>query len=277
MNAQDIKKALFDYFRPPEWACFDELRDGNGLACSRSFDMWAINCYPSNGHRTIGVEIKVSRSDFLRELNKPVKREQIETYAMETYFACPLGMLKPDELPEKWGLMTVSEKGARIARRAVQRDQIQLDIFFFASVCRRAAEVEGHARNNAQKEIELKAWMADAEKYLREKWNSYLDEHEKQFIENARNGAIKELCGEGLRELQNLMNQELGWSYEANDIAKRLLAFYNHVKAGKHVESQISKVKKTLESALLELNKFEVGKKAAGSLLDGVEHKEWPE
>lgn len=256
MTSSDIKKSLFVYFRPPEWACFDELRDGTGLACSRSFDMWAINCFPSNGHRTIGVEIKVSRSDFLRELNNPAKREQIETYAMETYFACPLGMLKPDELPEKWGLMTVSDKGARIAKRAVQRDQLQLDIFFFASVCRRAAEVEGKARGNEAREQELKAWMAETDVYLREKWDKYRDENEKRFIELAKRNAIKELLGEGLDELRHLMNQELGWSYRDDDFAQRLIAFYNHVKAGKHVDSQIQKVTKTLQAALTELNKF---------------------
>lgn len=258
MTSKDIKNALFAYFRPPEWAGFDELRDGTGMACLRSFDFWAINCYPSTGHRTVGIEIKISRSDFLRELNKPAKRESIEAYAMETYFACPLGILKPDELPEKWGLITVSEKGARIAKRAVQRDNITFDLNFLASVCRRSAEIVASKEGLERRQAELKADIAESEKYLRDKWDEYLKDHEELLIHTAKAKAVEELIGDGIDELRRLMDKELGWANGNRDIAQRLVAFYRHVKAGKHVENQLKNVKNTLERTLNELNKLEV-------------------
>lgn len=262
MTSAEVKNALFAYFRAPEWAGFDELRDGTGSACMRSFDFWAINCYPSTGHRTVGIEVKVSRSDYLRELNKPGKRESIETLAMETYFACPLGLLKQDELPEKWGLITVSDKGARIAKRAVQRDNINPDLSFFASVCRRSAEIVASHEGLERRRAELAKLISDDEAYLRDKWSAYEKEHKQWFIREAKKEAIEELLGEGVRELRQLMNMELGWSFDDNCLGARLVAFYNHIKAGKHVENQMAKVKKTLEATLAELNKMDAKKSA---------------
>ena len=48
------------------------------------------------------IEVKVSRSDFLRDRKKPHRQELgMGNYR---YYCCPDGMIKPDELPENWGL-----------------------------------------------------------------------------------------------------------------------------------------------------------------------------
>jgi hypothetical protein len=57
---------------------------------------------------SVVVEVKVSRSDFLADRNKPHRQQG----GMGTwrYYMAPTGVLKPEDLPERWGLLEV---GAR--------------------------------------------------------------------------------------------------------------------------------------------------------------------
>jgi hypothetical protein len=58
------------------------------------------------------IECKVSRSDFLSD-----KKKQHRTKGMGNwrFYCCPKGMIKKEELPEKWGLIYVDEnKKAKI-------------------------------------------------------------------------------------------------------------------------------------------------------------------
>ena len=52
------------------------------------------------------IETKISRSDFLADFKKNHRQEGfgIGNYR---YYACPSGLIKPEELPEKWGLIYV--------------------------------------------------------------------------------------------------------------------------------------------------------------------------
>lgn len=58
------------------------------------------------------IEVKVSRSDFLADKKKPHRAKGMGNWR---FYCCPKGMIKAAELPEKWGLIYVDEKGkARI-------------------------------------------------------------------------------------------------------------------------------------------------------------------
>lgn len=60
------------------------------------------------------IETKISRSDFLADFKKSHRQEGcgIGNYR---YYACPTGLIKPEELPPKWGLIYVDteKKNAR--------------------------------------------------------------------------------------------------------------------------------------------------------------------
>jgi len=62
------------------------------------------------------IETKISRGDFLADFKKAHRQEGcgIGNYR---YYACPTGLIKPEELPEKWGLIYVDliKKSARAA------------------------------------------------------------------------------------------------------------------------------------------------------------------
>lgn len=59
---------------------------------------------------TVVVEVKCSRADFLADARKP-HREQGEGMGRFRYFMCPEGLIQPDELPTRWGLLYVTARG----------------------------------------------------------------------------------------------------------------------------------------------------------------------
>ncbi|MBJ7539872.1 adenylosuccinate synthase [Marinomonas transparens] len=60
---------------------------------------------------SVVVESKVSRSDFLADKKKPHRNGEVLGMGTFRYFICPEGMISPDELPEKWGLLWVNSRG----------------------------------------------------------------------------------------------------------------------------------------------------------------------
>ena len=49
------------------------------------------------------IEVKVSRADFRADLAKPERR--IGGLGLYRFYLCPVGMIEPHELPERWGLL----------------------------------------------------------------------------------------------------------------------------------------------------------------------------
>lgn len=63
-------------------------------------------------HESVLIECKVSRGDFLGDQKKKHRQKGMGNWR---FYACPAGMIKVNELPEKWGLIYVNEDGkARI-------------------------------------------------------------------------------------------------------------------------------------------------------------------
>ena len=67
-------------------------------------DVWATNRSTS----TI-IEVKTSHSDFLNDKKKYARTEQACACRQQVgnyrYYLCPEGIIRPDELPEGWGLL----------------------------------------------------------------------------------------------------------------------------------------------------------------------------
>jgi hypothetical protein len=59
---------------------------------------------------TVLVEEKVSRGDFLADARKP-HREVGNGVGLFRYYMCPAGLISPDEVPERWGLLWVDQRG----------------------------------------------------------------------------------------------------------------------------------------------------------------------
>lgn len=120
------------------WVHAEHVRNGTGFygysehsgLCTgplRTADYIAVDMWESAGHRIIGHEVKVSRSDWRRELADPSKGDAWAQWCHEWYVVAPKDVVRSQELPEGWGLITISEymgttarHGLRMSRRSIR-------------------------------------------------------------------------------------------------------------------------------------------------------------
>lgn len=96
-----------------------ECKDGPTHSANHfRMDAWAMTKSWSNP-RTIGYEVKVSRSDFLND----TKYQKYLGLCNELYFVSSPGIIKVEELPQEVGLIEVTSTGTRLItkRKAAYR------------------------------------------------------------------------------------------------------------------------------------------------------------
>lgn len=128
-------------FAAPHYGLIKNVGDGTGARNYRWADWLAMGLWPSRGLTLIGIECKVSRTDWLKELKTPEKAEAIAKYCDEWYLVVgDSKIVKPDELPANWGLMVPSKSGLRVAKPAVKLSPVPVDRSFLAAIFRRINE-----------------------------------------------------------------------------------------------------------------------------------------
>lgn len=65
-----------------------------------------------NSDSCMVIEVKVSRSDFFADLKKPFRTSNDNPLGTYRLYLTPEGMITPDELPPKWGLLYVNKRGS---------------------------------------------------------------------------------------------------------------------------------------------------------------------
>jgi hypothetical protein len=80
-----------------------EVRNATGFDASRSIDAVTMSLWPSLGLELAGMEIKISRSDWLRELKDPAKASTTFEYFDRWYLVAPREVAQMDEIPGPWG------------------------------------------------------------------------------------------------------------------------------------------------------------------------------
>lgn len=71
----------------------------------------AIGLKTAEGTETITIEVKVSRADFLADKKKPFRVYPECGMGNFRYYLCPEGLVNEGELPERWGLLEVGQRG----------------------------------------------------------------------------------------------------------------------------------------------------------------------
>jgi hypothetical protein len=99
-----------------EYAFFTEVRDGAAHSATISIDAVTMSLWPSRGLAIEGWEVKVSRSDWRRELMNPAKAEAACKVVDKFWVVAPRGVVAEGELPEAWGLLMVqrSREGLKL-------------------------------------------------------------------------------------------------------------------------------------------------------------------
>lgn len=89
--------------------------------CSEKFPVVAIelrsycaeipDVFGINGCHTAVIEVKMSRGDFFKDREKLWRKCPSLGVGDFRFYLCPEGLIKPDEVPEKWGLLYADAKG----------------------------------------------------------------------------------------------------------------------------------------------------------------------
>lgn len=147
MTADKIIRVLMDYHKKYSCLVFRELRRGVGYSYDRTIDLFTFETWPSRGFNRIAYEVKISRSDFVREIRDPSKRAGFRKFANEFYFATPPGLLSPGEIPSDTGLIEISETGRRKIIISSPHIENPPDWGFLASLARRLVQQEDKGIN----------------------------------------------------------------------------------------------------------------------------------
>ncbi len=122
------------------YAVFFELRDGTGIYAGQSMDAFVMDLWPSGKLTRYAYEIKISRNDFLHELDQPDKRKWGMDVSNEFWFVCAPGVAKNDEIPQGCGLMVCSKNAKNLRRvlRATYREAEDFNMIQVAAILRAA-------------------------------------------------------------------------------------------------------------------------------------------
>lgn len=100
--------ALFRYFAGSQWAVVDEVTLPGQLK-SRRIDLLCLRPAARAPERfdLTAVEVKTSRADFQGDLRDPAKQAGWREFASRHFYACPAGLIRPEETPPGSGLLYV--------------------------------------------------------------------------------------------------------------------------------------------------------------------------
>lgn len=142
INTSAIRVALRERYPANSHALMFEVGNGTGFQTRRHADAVAMGLWPSRGLEIEGIEIKISRGDWKRELADHAKSDAVQRYCDRWWIAAPKGLIPPAELPATWGLLEVDEKGIRQKVAAPKLEAIPPDRGFVAAMLRRKAEAD---------------------------------------------------------------------------------------------------------------------------------------
>jgi hypothetical protein len=101
----------------------EHVRSHASFDARRTADFIALDTWKSGRFDFIGHEVKVSRADWLRELREPGKAAEFTPFMNRWWIVAAHGaVVRPEELPDGWGLMTLRLRTLGAVRNARRTD-----------------------------------------------------------------------------------------------------------------------------------------------------------
>jgi hypothetical protein len=111
-----------------------------------------MSLWPSRGIELYGIEVKVSRGDWLTEMKNPAKAEAIARYCNRWYLAVSdASIVLPGELPPPWGLLALKRGRIQCVEEAPARTPEPISLEILAAIMRNMSKL-GEAQLRAARE-----------------------------------------------------------------------------------------------------------------------------
>jgi hypothetical protein len=93
-----------------------------------------------SGAGSVLIECKSSRSDFLGDAKKTVRKDPRTGMGHRRYYLCPPDVIQVKDLPAKWGLLWVAKGDVIVKRQArgYPERNLSAEVQFLSSMLRRA-------------------------------------------------------------------------------------------------------------------------------------------
>ncbi len=213
-TSQALFNLLRDRYPEKEYALLGQVRNVTGFGSRiRTADAIAMSLWPSRGLLIAGFEIKISRSDWRREMVAPEKADEIAKHCDQWWVVAPDGIVPADEVPATWGLLEAGAKGLRVARAAqVELKAGVVDRDFLAAILRRVQaqpveDVEREIKAETDRRVEaLRSLDMDGAARLRRAVDEF---------ERASGVQINEWSGGNIGEAVRLVQAGADWKMRA--------------------------------------------------------------
>jgi len=115
LTHSDLIELGRDWLIKPYAACKDYGHSGCAVViteiCASTWGGEQPDVLGFTGKKSILIECKASLSDFRADKNKPFREHPEFGIGCQRWFLAPLNIIPKEELPPKWGLLEVTEKG----------------------------------------------------------------------------------------------------------------------------------------------------------------------
>lgn len=146
VTAEDLVKLIRQRYpleRPNGYqthVVLEQVPNATGWHANHWIDVAVFDMWPSKGLLRSAFEIKVSRSDFIRELQQPSKHKWVLESFHHFWFVAPQDVIQLEELPVNVGWMCPRGNKLVIKRHAVQNPNPKLDDVLLAAFMRAASK-----------------------------------------------------------------------------------------------------------------------------------------
>ena len=271
LSTSAVLEALERHYRKPGAA-----RDGEILipevqapGSQRRADLVRIGMWASRGTGVDVHEVKVSRADWLRELDDPAKAEAWWPYCNRFWLVAVPGVVAAGELPAGWGLLELPASGRRFKAvvQAETRKDIRLTVPLLVELLRRADNARLAEIDRIRQQHREDTWKLN-EEWRRRKAEGELPRATRERLEALEK--VEEALGMPLAKYPAGLSRGVQ-DLTAEELAELLADARAHVTAQRKdatVARRAARLRATAERVLAELAELEQGQ---GSPLRSLE------
>ena len=145
MTAEELVAMIYKKYQGDSHVVLEQVADGTGMNQHRWIDAAVFSLWPSKGLTRSAFEVKVTRGDFIRELQNPAKHQWVQECFHEFWIVAPSEVIVSlDELPPGAGFMYPRGGKLSIKKHCTRNPDPKLDENLLAACMRGAHKgIEG--------------------------------------------------------------------------------------------------------------------------------------